>query len=243
MVALLSWPGSICAQDRTFRLAAPQALIDSGLFNYILPRFSLKTRIKIELVADSDAGDLALNANGAGRYVFSGPSHEWYLAAPEGTPEGWSADFADWLVSDIGRRTIESFTVDEQQPFSVARVDEDSDDVLTFDGNATAGEKLAHAHCGRCHVVSSKNRMNAIGSTPSFAVLRSLPDWHERFQIFYARNPHPAFTQIEDVTEPFSDQRPPPIFPVLMKATDIDAILAFVSKIEPADLGAPLQHQ
>ena len=62
------------------------------------------------------------------------------------------------------------------------------------------GEKLTLLHCGRCHVVSERNRFGGIGSTPSFAALRGAADWEERFRAFYALNPHPAFTQIPDVT-------------------------------------------
>jgi hypothetical protein len=85
--------------------------------------------------------------------------------------------------------------------------------------------------------------MNAIGSTPSFAVLRALPDWGARFQGFFALNPHPAFTQVADVTDPFPIDRPPPIIPVEITLDDLEAILAFVAAMEPADLGAPLLHQ
>ncbi|MFQ5567351.1 MAG: c-type cytochrome, partial [Paracoccaceae bacterium] len=35
------------------------------------------------------------------------------------------------------------------------------------------GEKLTMINCGRCHKVSEKDRMGGIGSTPSFAVMRT----------------------------------------------------------------------
>ena len=85
--------------------------------------------------------------------------------------------------------------------------------------------------------------MSSIDSSPSFFALRSLPDWEDRFQTFYVLNPHPAFTQIADVTPPFPDELPSPIVPVEMTLEDVDAILAFVAALKPADLGAPLQHQ
>jgi hypothetical protein len=90
-------------------------------------------------------------------------------------------------------------------------------------------------------VVSDKNRMNSIGSTPSFAVLRTLRDWEDRFQAFYVLKPHPAFTQIEDVTEPFDPTRPSPIAAVEMTLDDLENIMAFVQGIAPADLGRPVQ--
>lgn len=85
--------------------------------------------------------------------------------------------------------------------------------------------------------------MNAMASTPSFAVLRAMSDWDRRFQTFYILNPHPAFTQVEDVTEPFPINRPSPIAPMKITIDDLQAILAYVSGVEPADLGAPIEHQ
>ena len=85
--------------------------------------------------------------------------------------------------------------------------------------------------------------MNAIGSTPSFALLRTFEDWDYRFQAFFALKPHPAFTQVAEITEPFPEDVPSPIVPVEITLDDLDAILAFVATIAPADLGAPLQSQ
>jgi hypothetical protein len=93
-------------------------------------------------------------------------------------------------------------------------------------------------------VIDASNRWNGLGSTPSFAVLRGLPDWATRFEGFFARAPHGAFTQIDGVTAPFAINRPPPIAPVEMTLDDLDAILAYVQQvITPADLGAPIRHQ
>ena len=85
--------------------------------------------------------------------------------------------------------------------------------------------------------------MNAMGSTPSFAVLRTMPDWAARFQSFYALKPHAAFTQVEDVTAPFPINRPSPIVPVEVTLDEVEAILAYVAEMTPADLGAPIQFQ
>jgi hypothetical protein len=85
--------------------------------------------------------------------------------------------------------------------------------------------------------------MNAIGSTPSFFALRSLSDWEARFAAFFALNPHPSFTQVTGVTEPFAEDRPPPIVPITLSLEDLEAILAYVAALEAADLGAPLVHQ
>ena len=72
---------------------------------------------------------------------------------------------------------------------------------------------------------------------------RTLPGWLKRFEGFYALKPHGAFTQVADVTPPFNPARPSPIVPIEMTLDDLDAILAYVATVAPADLGAPIQSQ
>lgn len=103
------------------------------------------------------------------------------------------------------------------------------------------GEKLTLLHCGRCHVVSMRNRFGGIGSTPSFAAMRTADDWEERFRAFYALNPHPAFTQVAGVTPPFVPERPSPIHPVELTPDEIETIIQFTRTIEPKDLGAEVR--
>ena len=102
------------------------------------------------------------------------------------------------------------------------------------------GEKLTLFNCGRCHVINERNKYGGIGSTPSFAALRTLPDWEERFDSFYALNPHPAFTQVEGVTEPFPIDRPSPIHPMTLTLREIETIREYARTIPPKDLGAAI---
>ncbi len=85
--------------------------------------------------------------------------------------------------------------------------------------------------------------MKGIGSTPSFGALRALGNWRERFETFFARNPHPAIVQLEGVTPPFAAATPPPMAPVVITRAQFDDILSFVEALTPADLGAPIRHQ
>ena len=110
-------------------------------------------------------------------------------------------------------------------------------------GDAGKGEKLAVVHCGRCHRVNAATRMAGIGSTPSFAIPSNARRLETAVRGFFRAQSASVITLIEDVTEPFDETRPPPIVPVEMTLDDLDAILAFVSRIPPADLGAPLQYQ
>ncbi|WP_412505847.1 hypothetical protein [Roseovarius sp. SYSU LYC5161] len=225
-----------------FRLVAPQALVDSGLLKYVLPRFSLKTGTRIELVAPGAGAAAELTPDDDGTRVFTGPRATWRLRVNAPEHPGVKR-FADWLSSEIGQRTIKSFEVDGAAPFSPPRTEAAEAVEVSFDGNPDRGKALSLLHCGRCHVVGDENRMNAIGSTPSFGVLRALRDWQRRFQTFYVLNPHPAFTQVADVTPPFPIDRPSPITPVEMTLGDVEAILAYVAEMTPADLGEPLRHQ
>ncbi len=226
-----SWP------QESLGLAAPGDITQSGILKHILPRFSLKTGVRV--VADEN-GIMALSENPPGQRVFEREGVVYHLRIGNDPRQ---EKFRDWLLSDIGKRTIESFVPSQGEPFSASVTTASAEETKQITGDAVLGETLSLNHCGRCHVIGPQNRMNGLGSTPSFSVLRTLPDWSERFQRFYALNPHPAFTQIDGITAPFAPERPSPIHPVHITQDELEAILAFVSVVRAADLGAPLQHQ
>ena len=218
-------------------LAAPAEVKESGLLQHILPRFSLKTGIRV--IAD-DAGVLVLETAPPGDPVFARADVVYHLRIER---DARHERFRDWLLSDIGKNTVESFAPEQGAPFSASFEVTATQQEAAVDGDALRGEQLSITHCGRCHVISPRNKMNGLGSTPSFAVLRAMPDWSERFEAFFALNPHPAFTQIDGLTPPFDPERPSPIHPVQMTLEELEAILAFVSVIKAAELGAPLKLQ
>jgi hypothetical protein len=119
--------------------------------------------------------------------------------------------------------------------------------VLLFFGSTASvaqdyarGEKLTLLNCGRCHVVSAKNRMGGIGSTPSFAVMRTWDDWEDKMKAFWTYRPHPAFTQIEGMTDPFPPHRPPTVHPISLTLDELKVIVEYARTIAPADLGSDL---
>jgi len=240
LVSIAIWAGQAVANERNFRLYAPPDLIESGLLKYLLPRFSLKTQVRIELVEDPAQAEASFGPEG--NPVFDGLGQRWHFAVPEGGHAG-AARFGDWIDSEVGRRTVTGFQIDGAALFSLPTQAQVSAETVTYNGDAVAGRVKARGLCGRCHVVVAADRMNAIGSTPSFFALRSLGNWEDRFAAFFALNPHPAFTQVKDVTDPFPVDRPSPIVPVAMTLDDLEAIIAYVAALEPADLGAPLDHQ
>jgi len=103
------------------------------------------------------------------------------------------------------------------------------------------GEKLTLFHCGRCHVINERNKYGGIGSTPSFAALRTLDDWEDRFDAFWTLNPHPSFTQVEGMTEPFPPNRPSPIYPMKLTLDEVETITEYARTIAPKDLGSEVR--
>ena len=268
LAAAIATFGSATFPAGRFTLAAPDELATSGLLKFILPRFSFKANIGIDTVTGHvplgvdaspalsevwlielpvDGIDLDYSPDVVLEHAFSrGDDASSVRYATVMRRDGAIEQvrkFVDWLHSEVGHRTIAAFRDDGVQVyFPAAQVSVEVAQV-ELPGNAAEGERLSLQHCGRCHVVNESNRMAGLGSTPSFRALRANDKWQERFESFFARNPHPSFTQIEGITEPFHVSRPPPIVPLELTLQDVEAILAYVSRIEPADLGAPVMTQ
>ncbi|NNE87035.1 MAG: hypothetical protein HKN27_03080, partial [Silicimonas sp.] len=226
----------VYAQQKAFDLAAPDDLVATGFLKHLLPRFSLKTGIRITVVGEQ--GDATFGAEGTP--VFRQGETIWHFKAASGPH---TDAFLDWLQSDVGINTIEGFKSEGGSLFSGDVSVREETQVAELTGDLALGEKQSLAKCGRCHVVNDTNRMNAIGSTPSFALMRNFPDWQSRFETFFLLKPHGAFTQVANVTDPFPDHLPSPIAPIEVTMNQIEAITAYVGSIAPADLGAPIQSR
>ena len=215
----------------------PQPMIEAGFDRQLLPRFGFKHRIRVEARADGPA-DMALSPDG-GTFVFrTADGVDYGLVAGE---DERTRTFLDWLTSDPGRAAIESFAPDGAQLYFTEVVVEVVEEEEIFDGDSASGSDLAILHCGRCHVVYERNRMGGIGSTPSFGALRGRDNWSELFRGFYVQNPHPSFTQVEGVTEPFDPARDVHVAKVEITLEDVEAITSFVATLEPKNLGRPVQ--
>lgn len=228
---------AIAESDRVKLYAAP-ALVESGLVKYIRPRFSLKTQVGVDLTTERESADLALGREGWA--LFSGLGETWLIELRSDAAN--VQKFADWLRSDIGARTIQSFAPEGTPLFTEPQAQEREAVEVEISGDVQLGKRVSKVMCGRCHVTQAGD-MGGIGSTPSFSVLRGFEDWDARFAGFYFLKPHPAFTQLEDVTDPFPIDRPSPIAPIEMTLEDLEAIMAYAASIRPADLGNPLEHQ
>jgi hypothetical protein len=214
-------------------------LVESGLFKYLAPRFTLKTQVRLILSEQLDAQ--VVIAVSEGRPIVQRGEIIWAVQLMDGEHLG-AKRFVDWLQSEVAQSTILAFTPKKGDTFVIPEVHDSNEQVANFTGDAALGLQVAQAQCSRCHVVDD-NRMNAIGSTPSFFALRTLADWPQRMSGFYLLNPHPAFTVVQDVTDPFDPNRPPPIVPIQVTLDQIEALLAYMQGLQPADLGAPIEHQ
>lgn len=241
LVLVLAAASAASGEGKQATLIAPAILHDSGLFKYLLPRFTLKHGIRVVLRPAGAAADLRLtfDLDDGGRRIFRMDGRA--VALVQDNPSPHAARFAEWLASDVGLRTLSDFPGTPEITADLAP--DATRDVVLPTGDRAAGEAMARKLCGRCHVVSDDDPLAGIGSTPSFAVLRALPGWQDRLASFFALKPHPAFTQVAEMTVPFPPERPPPIVAIRLSLADIDNIVAFVAGIPPADLGAPVQIQ
>lgn len=220
------------------RLAIAPPLEATGVLDYVLPRFTLKTRIK---VARDPAAEVVIAAQGdTPLLVYGDDIYYVSLSRPQGHSRAEAGKFHDWLLSDIGQRTLMRYAP-EGTPLFTAPPDEAPEPVAATSEDTSAGAALALRHCGRCHVVGPANRFAGIGSTPSFMALRTLPGWRDRFDAFWTLNPHPSFTRIDGITAPFDPLRPVHIAPVHLTLDETAAITAYAASLAPADLGAPVQ--
>lgn len=245
MIAICFGLGAGLARAQDLTIQMPEALIAGGFDKHLLTRFRFKHRVAVEAQADAGA-DLALGPEVEGTQVFQtieGEAFRLSVLTADPKKRDQSALLLDWLRSTPGKSAIEGFTPDGAQLFTaeVAVQEVVVEDV--FDGDALDGARLALQHCGRCHVVDQRNRMGGIGSTPSFAALRGRQNWSDLFRAFYTENPHPSFTQVVGVTEPFDPMRAVHVAPMEITLDDVEAITAFVATIKPKDLGRPVQAQ
>lgn len=218
----------------------PEEMVAQGLDKQLLPRFRFKHRIDVAPVTEG-AADMAFGETGAQVFQrIDGDPVRLDIRA-EGEAQAMAATFLDWLRSAPGKAAIESFAPEGAQVYTTERAKVVVEVEETFDGDKQHGSRLAIVHCGRCHVVDERNRMGGIGSTPSFAALRGRDNWSDLFRAFWAQNPHPSFTQVTGVTEPFDPMKALHVAPVEITLEEIEAITAFVATLEPKSLGRPVQ--
>ncbi|PCJ86130.1 MAG: hypothetical protein COA52_15360 [Hyphomicrobiales bacterium] len=246
MLILPQAMGQARAQDADLQLHVPENLIESGFTKHLLPRFRFKTRVRIGAVSGGEAADMALTDVAVPGEIavmsdVSGKAYHLSITATDDAKLKNIGKFKAWLSSKPGRSAITKFKINGKQAFIPGEEKKIEEVAIEVDGDADEGSKLALQHCGRCHVIDERNLFGGIGSTPSFGAMKTLPNWFERFSVFWTINPHPSFTQVEGITEPFNPARPPHIAPVMLTVEEVEAITAFVVKLPVKDLGADVE--
>ena len=217
-------------------------VIPSELVQYVVPRFSLKTRIRFDQVESSGDIQLVTVRPETGAEVMKLVSGETvYVTAAGGTIE--SSDyraFVDWLVSEPGRATIADFELDGQQIAIPTAADEVAPIEMVIVGNIDHGRELSRDHCRRCHKVDRADKYAGIDNAPSFHAMRTFDDWYIRFSMFYAVSPHKALISVEG-SGIEKNRALITIAPIDLQMDDINDIVAFVHSLTPLDLGKPIQ--
>lgn len=244
--------GPLRAQAAGFRLAVDPALLEDGFARFVTVRFGLKTGTQVTLAplgagpADAVLAPLEGAAKGGDPVLVdpAGRTIALRLITPATEAAGaQAAAFAAWLASPVGQSTIAQFTRPDGGTYRPAAAALPEAAAALPEGDVQRGEEVSYRACGRCHVIGPENRMKGIETAPSFGALRALPDWQERFETFFVRIPHPATVQLKGVSSPFSPARPPAIWPVEITQEEFEDLLAFVARMKPADLGAPIQSR
>ncbi len=219
-----------------------EIVIPSELVQYVIPRFSLKTRIRFDQVESSGDIQLVTERPETGAEVLKLVSGETvYITAVGGAVE--SSDyraFVDWLVSEPGRATIADFELDGRQIAIPTAADEAAPIEMVIVGNIDHGRELSSDHCRRCHKVDRADKYAGIDNAPSFHAMRSFDDWYIRFSRFYAVSPHKALISVEG-SGIEKNRALITIAPIDLQMDDINDIVAFVNSLTPLDLGKPIQ--
>ena len=142
LVMAVGLPLAAQADDKRFSLAAPASLVESGLLDYLLPRFSLKTGVRIEVVPGKAAAEATLGTQ-EGRAVFTGSGETWRLRIRDDHPG--AVRFVDWLTSEIGRRTVTSYEVAGTAPQVLPICRTHSALATLADAGVAHGHQLWHA--------------------------------------------------------------------------------------------------
>jgi mono/diheme cytochrome c family protein len=235
------------ADDAIMRVRMTDEMLAAGFDKHILPRFKFKHRIVLTAVDASDDCEIALVVDGSdGAQVFAtadGRAVRLVTVSDASGVAETAGTFRQWLTSTPGKSAVTGFAPDGVAMFTTETVAAVAKTTASVDGDVALGSDLAIRHCGRCHVVDDRNRMGGIGSTPSFAALRGRSNWSDLFLKYWTENPHPSFTHIAGLTEPFTSNRPTHVQPVELTIDDVEAITAFVGTLDALDLGAPIQSQ
>ena len=219
-----------------------QKAVPADLVQYILPRFSLKTRVRFDRVQTSGDIQFSTEEPDVGTAIFTLESGAVVYV---GTSVSFAEDpdyiaLVNWLLSEPGRATIADFRQDGSQVAFPVEAAEAAPIEVVIVGDVDNGRQLSMNHCRRCHKVDRADKYAGIGNSPSFHAMRSFDDWYVRFSTFYAVSPHKALISVKG-SGIEKDRNLIAIAPIDLEISDINDIVAFVHSLTPLDLGKPIQ--
>jgi hypothetical protein len=230
-------------QTSAFALSlSHEKAIPSELIRYVVPRFSLKTRIRFDRVDTGGDIQFVTELPENGTQVFQLVSGETVYVSAFGDA-AQSPDyqaFVDWLVSDPGRATIADFEIDGKRIATPVDAQEAAAVEIVIVGDPSNGQDLSVNHCRRCHKVDRADKYSGVDNAPSFHAMRSFDDWYVRFSTFYTVSPHRALISVKG-SGIEKDRELITIAPIDLVISDINDIVAFVHSLTPLDLGKPIQ--
>ena len=239
-----SWLSALLiSQPQAYALSlSHDRAVPADLIQYIVPRFSLKTRIRFERVDFPGDIQFVTERPEGGTQVLQLVSGEtvYIRAMGEAAQSSDYQAFVDWLISDPGRATISDFQIDGQQVAIPAEAQEAAPVEIVIVGDLDRGQELSWNHCRRCHKVDRADKYAGIGNAPSFHAMRSFDDWYLRFSTFYTVSPHKALISVKG-SGIEQNRRLITIAPIDLQMSDINDIVAFVHSLTPLDLGKPIQ--
>jgi hypothetical protein len=243
LIALACFNALMVGQTNALALSlSHEKAIPSELIQYIVPRFSLKTRIRFDRV--DAAGDIQFVTerpeNGPQVLKLISGETVYIHAAGEAAQTPDYQAFVDWLVSEPGRATIADFQIDGRQIAIPTEVQEAAPIEIVIVGDRDHGRELSWSHCRRCHKVDRADKYAGIDNAPSFHAMRSFDDWYVRFSTFYTVSPHKALISVKG-SGIEKDRELITIAPIDLQMSDINDIVAFVHSLTPLDLGKPIQ--
>ena len=239
-------------------------MVENGFLKYVLPRFSLKTQIRISRSSSTDPATVP-----EGGYPDPAGSAWWPRPSGEGAARIVRVPLPMTTETYAAVRLAASGTTRAcRPPCGLAAIGggaQYADQPSPIDGRgglSTAGRRTGAGGEGggagrsaggreaglfplRPMPCGGRTQSDGRASAPRRPLARSGRSRIGRIGCWFSIRsiPHPSFTQVEGVTPPFDPARPPHIAPVELTIDDVEAIAAFARTIPPKDLGGVTLEQ
>ena len=115
------------------RVFAEPEFIESGLFKYLAPRFTLKTQVRLTL-GEQSVAQVSITV-ATGRPIAQRGDTIWAVQLIDGEHPG-AERFVDWLQGEVAQNTILAFAPETGDRFVIPEVQDTIEQVVNFTGDA-----------------------------------------------------------------------------------------------------------